>query len=841
MAKVTVAIPAYRTRFLVEAISSVLTQSFTDFELLISDDSADRSVADLVGRFRDPRIRLIEGPRRGPARNSAHIWENASAPFLKFLHDDDKLYPNALAELLRVIEKDERHLFAFSHRDVIDDYGRLIRKPQQFNGETFELPVLAEFMVSRMVNPVGEPTAMLVRRSHIPDASVLHRFAGLEISNLSEVAFVLNVVNAGSAIASGERLCAIRQHREQVSANRADPAYPRGLFEWEICLRGAVQAGLITPQAAVGALPRLDALYVRQGSGFEEIDRFRAGLPQLRDLLAAGRTDVVDDGFKAAIAFAEQSAQLPARRAPAIPASPYDQAGERRARLTVEQLTRRRARGWAWLPEAPEKSVRVEVLAGARVVGQAVADLERADLRDVGTGRYGFDLVFEEPILGDDLPVLRVVLDEEEFSPGNYKFPPLEQALKSTEGGGAVLREHARFTTAGPQFEEFQPAILADRPKLVGGEDPLVLAFYLSQFHAIPENDEHWGAGFTEWRQLARAAPRFPGHYQPRIPRDLGFYNLLDPEVMRRQVEFATAAGVGAFGFYYYWFDQKRVLERPIEQFLGSDIEMPFLLIWANENWTRAWDGGDRDVLLEQRYRIEDEDALLADLARHMLDPRYVRIAGRPLFVIYNASSIPETEKTVDRWRRKWESEFGLQPLIFMAQVFNRNDPRPYGLDGALEFPPHKLSARTQKMEVLDAFSSDFRSTVISYDDIVGASLTEPPSQFPLIKTALPGWDNDARRPNRGVTLAASAPAKYGAWLQNLIEAAIERPLYGRPVVAVNAWNEWAEGAHLEPDVYYGAAYLNATARALKGAILKKNLEREALAARRGPAGEPSS
>lgn len=837
MAKVTVAIPAYRTRFLVEAIASVLTQSFADFELLIADDSPDRSVSELVSRILDPRIRLIEGPQRGLPANSAHLWRNASAPFLKFLHDDDRLYPNAIAELLRFIERDERHVFAFSHRDVIDEHGRVIKRPKQFNGETFDLPVLAQYMMSRLVNPVGEPTTMLIRRSQVPDAADLHRFAGFELSSLIDVAFVLNVVAAarGGVIASGERLCAVRQHKEQLSANRAAPTYPAGLYEWEICLRGAVQSGLVTPKVAFDALPRLDALYRRRGGGLEEIDRFRAGLPQLADLLAAGRTELVDEAFKTTVALAEQARELRAGQPPAAPrGGPYELDGEQRSRLTIDQLTRRRATGWAWLPDSPEKNVRVEVLVGSQVVGQAVADLERADLSDVGTGRYGFDLAFEQPLLGDALPELRVVIDEEQFSPGNYRFPPLEQALASSQGGTAVLREHARFTTAGPDFEEFQPAILADRPKLIGAEDPLVIAFYLSQFHSIPENDEHWGAGFTEWRQLARAAPRFPGHYQPRIPRDLGFYNLLDPEVMRRQVEFATAAGVGAFGFYYYWFDRKRVLEAPIEQFLASDLEMPFLLIWANENWTRAWDGGDRDVLLEQRYRPEDEDALLADLARHMLDPRYVRIAGRPLFVIYNAASIPEPEKTVERWRRKWESEFALQPLIFMAQVFNREDPRPFRLDGALEFPPHKLSARTQKMEVLDAFSTDFRSTVMPYDQVIGASLSETPPQFPLIKTAIPSWDNDARRPNRGVMVTGSTPGTYQAWLQALIERAIERPVYGRPIVGVNAWNEWAEGAHLEPDVHYGAAYLNATARALKAAVAKKNGER-------GLADEPGS
>lgn len=828
MAKISVAIPAFRTGFLVEAISSVLTQSFSDFELLVSDDSPDGSVSELVRRFRDPRIQLVEGPRRGMAANSAHLWRLASAPLLKFVHDDDKLYPDALAELHRVMEKDERHLFVFSHRDVIDEYGRVIRRPQHFGGDSwmqFELPAIADFTVRRLLNPAGEPTTTLIRRSAFPDASALHRFEGFEISHLIDAAFLLNA-REGCAAASIHRLCAVREHKDQVSSNRAASGYSPGLYEWELLIRGAVQSGKVKPDAGLAGLPRLNALYRRRGVGLPEIDRFRAGLTHLEKRLAAGRTDVLDDEFKAALEFAEQTIALRAQQPPGVSFAPYEHVAEQRARVVVDQMTRRRAKGSAWLPERPDKTLRVEAVVGSRVIGQTIANLPREELRGIGAGEYGFDLVFEEPVLGDEMPVLRVVLDEEEFTAGNFKFSPLEETVQPNRGSEVVLREHARFTAPGSEFEEFQPSILADRPKLVGGEDPLVLAFYLSQFHAIPENDLNWGPGFTEWRQLARGAPRFPGHYQPRIPRDLGFYNLLDPEAMRRQVEMAFAAGVGGFAFYYYWFDRKRVLEQPIEQFLASDLDMPFILIWANENWTRAWDGGDRDVLLEQRYRPEDEDALLADLARHMLDRRYIRIGGRPLFVIYNVAALPDGAKTLERWRRKWESEFGLQPLVFMAQVFHIEDPRPFGLDGALEFPPHKITRRVPSRAVLDAFSSDFKGSVMPYDAVTNESLTEPPPDYPLIKTAIPNWDNDARRPNRGVSIEHSSPQKYEAWLQSLIERAIDAPLHGRPVVGVNAWNEWAEGAYLEPDVHYGAAYLNATARALKGAILKKNGER---------------
>ncbi|MCR5872868.1 glycoside hydrolase family 99-like domain-containing protein [Phenylobacterium sp. J426] len=239
----------------------------------------------------------------------------------------------------------------------------------------------------------------------------------------------------------------------------------------------------------------------------------------------------------------------------------------------------------------------------------------------------------------------------------------------------------------------------------------------------------------------------------------------------------ARAAGVGAFAFYYYAFAGRRVLERPLENLLASDVQMPFLLIWANENWSRTWTGSVSDVLLAQDYSEEHEDALLADFARHMADPRYVRLQGRPLFVVYNPDHVPDARAAFARWRAKWAA-MGVEPLIFMAQTFGCHDPRPIGLDGALEFPPHKLGASTPCRSV-DAFSADFAGTVYDYDAFAAASLREAPQPFPLIKTAVPMWDNDARRPGRGSYLVGVSPAKYEAWLGELLARAAAHPVGG--------------------------------------------------------------
>ena len=488
----------------------------------------------------------------------------------------------------------------------------------------------------------------------------------------------------------------------------------------------------------------------------------------------------------------------------------------------VDQLTRWSATGWAWSPRAPDLQVLVEAVIGGRVIGRARAVEPRPDLVKYGkgTGRYGFSIRFEEA-LQDAIPEFRVLLDAPEVLSCQHGLPPSDgsSAVPQNRGTiGGLLQDHSKYTAPGTDFEEFDPSILEQDKAVASVQEPLIFAFYLPQFHPIPENDRFWGKGFTEWRQMPRGLPRYPGHYQPRIPRDLGFYDLLESDVLQRQVGLAKAAGISAFAYYYYWFNAKRVLESPLEALLKSDVDMPFLLIWANENWTRTWDGAETSVLLRQDYREEDEPALIDDLARHFNDRRYVRLEGRPFFVIYNPTHIPEPKSTIARWRRLLMSRHGLNPIIFMAQTFGARDPEPFGLDGAMEFPPHKLSDNLPGRPTPDAYSSEFTGRVIDYDAFCSASLNEPAQSFPLIKTVVPSWDNDSRRPNRGLSLEHASPKKYQQWLQKLIERAIAKPVFGRPLVAINAWNEWAEGAYLEPDVHYGAAYLNATARAINQA-----------------------
>ncbi len=371
-------------------------------------------------------------------------------------------------------------------------------------------------------------------------------------------------------------------------------------------------------------------------------------------------------------------------------------------------------------------------------------------------------------------------------------------------------REVARFTRPGPLFEPLADPVAC--PPSV-----LALAFYLPQFHAIAENDGWWGEGFTEWTNLPRGQPRFAGHYQPRVPRDLGHYRADDAATLRAQADLAAGAGFGGFVFYYYRFGNKRLLERPLDLFAGPDgPDFPFCLMWANENWTRAWDGAETDVLMAQTHDAAEEPALVRDFLRYFASPRYIRLEGRPLLMVYRPGNLPEGG--LARLRRSF-ARHGSTPIFVMAQSFGAEDPRGLGFDAAVGFPPHGLVNRASPINHrLALLDPEFSGQVYDYEELAAVAAAAPRPDYPYIPCVVPGWDNDARRPGRGMSLHGATPAAFAAWLATACARARDAPLRGTPVVCVNAWNEWAEGAYLEPDQHFGAAFLNAAMRVLRGA-----------------------
>jgi glycosyltransferase involved in cell wall biosynthesis len=415
----------------------------------------------------------------------------------------------------------------------------------------------------------------------------------------------------------------------------------------------------------------------------------------------------------------------------------------------------------------------------------------------------GFDIAFYtnryRRALGGQNPLLHYLAHQDLF---------LTQRPDQERG----VAEAVKFATRpGPEFEELAPLRPGATPSAK------LLAYYLPQYHRVAENDAWWGKGFTDWTNLGRAMPRFAGHLQPRIPRDLGYYSLDDPATLPRQIALAKGAGLSGFVFYTYWFNGRTLLDKPMRQLLADPaLDFPFCTMWANENWTRSWDGRERDVLVAQDYRESDDAALVAHFAGLFADARYIRLEGRPLWMIYRVGQIPDASRRIARWRSMFQTRHGENPLIVMAQSAGDDDPAAYGLEGAVEFPPHKLSQETPRLNAtLDLFDETFAATVHDYEALAETSLRLPVPDHPLIKTIVPGWDNEPRREGKSLALHGASPARYQAWLENLLRYSAKNPFYGERILCVNAWNEWAEGAFLEPDLHFGAAFLNATARAL--------------------------
>ena len=342
-------------------------------------------------------------------------------------------------------------------------------------------------------------------------------------------------------------------------------------------------------------------------------------------------------------------------------------------------------------------------------------------------------------------------------------------------------------------------------------DDIKLIAFYLPQYHPIPENDRFWGKGFTDWRNVAKAVPQFNGHYQPKLPDELGFYDLRVPEVLKRQIGLAKQYGIYGFCFHYYWFNGKRLLEKPLNQFLSQhELNFKFCVCWANENWTRRWDGLENEILIDQAHSFENDIALIKDLEPIFRDPRYIRIDGKPVLIVYRLMLLPDPKATAQRWREYCIQQGIGEIYLIAAQSFNFTDPRPYGFDAAVEFPPHNNSCRNINNKIR-FLNKDFFGNIYDIEDYIMYKTSLEKVPYKLFKTVFPGWDNTARRPNNASVFLGSNPEIYKKWLLNAAKFTIEEHAKEEKIVFINAWNEWAEGAFLEPDLKYGYSYLQAT------------------------------
>lgn len=349
-----------------------------------------------------------------------------------------------------------------------------------------------------------------------------------------------------------------------------------------------------------------------------------------------------------------------------------------------------------------------------------------------------------------------------------------------------------------------------------GGPTPRLIAFYLTQFHPTPENDRWWGKGFTEWTNVTKAKPLFMGHYQPHLPADFGFYDLRVRETRREQIKVAKKYGIDGFCYHYYWFSGKRILNLPLDDMLADpESDMPFCLCWANENWTRRWDAADHEILMEQKYLPEDDLNFIKSLVPFFQDRRYIRVDGKPFFIVYRPQQIPDIRRTVQVWRDHCRACGIGEVHICAALTHGNEDYAAFGFDSGVEFPPHNL--RSANINTSVRFHDAFSGNVMQYADIARSYINRAYQSPNVHKTVFPSWDNTARTNDRALVVYNGTPDNYEYWLSEAIDETKRRGA-ADALVFINAWNEWAEGCHLEPDRWYGHGFLQATRSVKDGA-----------------------
>ena len=369
------------------------------------------------------------------------------------------------------------------------------------------------------------------------------------------------------------------------------------------------------------------------------------------------------------------------------------------------------------------------------------------------------------------------------------------------------------------------------------------IAFYLPQYHPIPENDVWWGKGFTEWTNVTKAKPLFNGHYQPRLPTELGFYDLRLHEARQAQADLASEYGIFGFCYYYYWFSGKKLLERPLEEVLKlGKPDFPFMICWANENWSRRWDGSEDKILIKQEYNPNDSIELFKSLLPYFKDRRYIKVYDKPVLAIYNTSAIPDFRNFIEKFRNEGLRN-GISVYIMGIEGFNRTEAKSYSnvIDATIEFQPFGETLKAYKSKYLYSKSFKYLSNRIAckvYKKIGLKNIYEKkwseyyhrvdyehyvdfiiknykyPKDYKRYPGVAPFWDNSPRMGERATIFRNESPEKYGKWLKfhrnHFIPYSAEENF-----VFINAWNEWAEGNHLEPCLRWGRRYLQETKESL--------------------------
>lgn len=350
------------------------------------------------------------------------------------------------------------------------------------------------------------------------------------------------------------------------------------------------------------------------------------------------------------------------------------------------------------------------------------------------------------------------------------------------------------------------------------------IAIYLPQFHPIKENNEWWGEGFTEWTNVKKATPLFKQHYQPHIPENENYYDLSFNNPLMQQAKLAKEHGIFGFCFYHYWFNEKLLLETPLHNFLHSkEPDIPFCLSWANENWTRTWDGQSKKVLMEQKYSLEDDRKHIQYLIPFFRDSRYIKIDNKPVFIMYRSELHPQIEEATKIWREEVKKAGFDDLYLIRTEHFKKNiDPKTHGFDAGMEFAPdndyrgEKIAKSNKTVYLLKKALHkinlkkfpEIENGIFSYPQLANNMIAKPKRNYKYFRCVTPMWDNSARRKSKAAIYINSTPEIFGNWIEKMKTFTEENFEPKEQLLFINAWNEWGEGCHLEPDIKWGKAYL---------------------------------
>ena len=366
-------------------------------------------------------------------------------------------------------------------------------------------------------------------------------------------------------------------------------------------------------------------------------------------------------------------------------------------------------------------------------------------------------------------------------------------------------------------------------------DDVKLIAFYLPQFHDFEENVKWFGPGFSEWSNTSKAVPQYDGHYQPHIPIDVGYYNLDNTDVLKKQIELAKQYGIYGFSIYYYWYSGQKVMEKPLEKFLADkSLDMPFFLFFANQDWTMQWDNGnEKEILHEQILNDGDAEKFMTDILPYMKDDRYIKIDNKPLMVLYDIQKYP-FEKYIEfnNLIRQIAKQNGFDDLYIITTVRNymsldnlKEITDKYQIDSLLEFFPQGVDDKIFQQKYPKIINPAFKGRCFDVAEAIKNKNYLYDANTKVFKGCFTNWDNTARKCYNGANILENTPDGYKQWLKDIINWTIKNKSPKEQFIFINAWNEWAEGAHLEPDQKYGYAYLQATKDAIEDKSVIKGVE----------------